>query len=213
MCMDLKNFRQDYRVKILHRRDLDLSPFKQFETWFKEALDADVVEPNGMALATATCDGIPSCRTVLLKTFDRDGFCFYTSYESRKAAELKSNPHAALVFWWRELERQVIIEGSVVKTSRQNSKQYFHSRPLQSQISAFISHQDAVVESRDEIENAYREAEKKFLGKKVPLPSHWGGFRLIPRRFEFWQGGKNRLHDRFEYVLEAKAWVIRRLSP
>lgn len=214
--VDIKHLRQNYSAEILHKKELEDCPFVQFEKWFKAAIDAKVYEPNAMALATASKSGRPSCRIVLLKHFDKSGFCFFTNYESRKGKDLLENPYATMTIWWKELMQQVIIEGSVIKVSPQESEEYFNLRPRKSQISAYTSHQDEVIKSREFLEKAFFANEEKFSGKDIPKPAFWGGFRLIPDRFEFWQGQRDRLHDRFQYTFPDTSnqnWLIQRLSP
>jgi pyridoxamine 5'-phosphate oxidase len=203
--------RKEYHKHRLSRKDLNENPFSQFELWFKEA--AAIPEANAMQLSTATLEGKPSCRTVLLKQFSQKGFVFYTNHESRKGRELSQNPNAFALFLWKELERQVCLEGPVERISREEAEKYFFTRPRGAQISATASKQDAIIPSREFLEAAYAEVEKAFDGKQLPLPSFWGGYRLIPKRFEFWQGRKNRLHDRFQYRCEGEKWLIERLSP
>lgn len=211
--MDLREYRQSYEAAILHKKDLDSNPFSQFKLWFEAAVEANINEPNAMTLATASKDGKPSCRSVLLKHFDASGFAFYTNYQSRKAKELSENPRASILFLWKELERQVTIEGLVIRTTLEDSQKYFKSRPVRSQIGAWASQQDNPVASREVLESAYKAYEEKFSGLEVTPPPHWGGFILIPNRFEFWQGRIDRLHDRLQYTLEESKWVITRLSP
>ena len=204
--------RRDYQMQRLDQQDLNPSPFGQFQKWFNEAVSASVIEPNAMSLATVSADK-PSCRIVLMKHFDTSGLTFFTNYTSRKAQELLSTPHATVNFFWKELERQVNIEGSVVKTDRRESEEYFAVRPRASQLAAWASPQDKVLTSRQELENAYQVMEEQYHDKEVPLPDFWGGFRLIPDRFEFWQGRRNRLHDRFRYTLLQGYWTVERLAP
>src|SRR5688572_17093211 len=194
--MSLADLRKDYGLAGLAEKDLARDPFRQFEKWFQEAQAAKLVEPNAMTLATATREGRPSARTVLLKGVDGRGFVFYTNYESRKGRELEVNPRASLMFPWIALERQVIIEGTVMKVSREEAEAYFHSRPLPSQLSAWVSPQSSIVSGRKMLEDAMREVEKKFAGQPVPLPPQWGGYRVAPESVEFWQGRRSRLHDR-----------------
>lgn len=193
----------------LEKRSLDLDPVAQFRVWFKQAKDKGCLEPTAMALATAG----PSVRMVLLKHFDAQGFVFFTNYKSRKSLELEENPKAALNFWWPQLKRQLLIEGDVVKCSRDEGESYFATRPRVSQLGAWASSQDAPISSREELIIAFTEREREFEGKPIPCPLNWGGWRVIPSRFEFWQEGEGRLHDRFEYRKESGSWVISRLSP
>lgn len=197
----------------LDAADLDPDPFKQFDTWFQQALGAGLTEPTAMTLATASRDGRPSARTVLLKGFDPRGFIFYTNHGSRKARELEENPHAALVLHWAPLERQVCITGTVSRASRDEAEAYFRTRPRASQLGAWASRQSEVVESREELERQMAELEARFRDREVPLPPFWGGFRLAPQTLEFWQGRAGRLHDRLRYRRDGGRWVIERLSP
>jgi len=185
----------------------------QFLAWFDEALAAQVLEPNAMCLATATPDAYPSARMVLLKGADARGFVFYTDYRSRKGQELADNPCASLCFFWGELERQVRINGAVQRVSRAESDEYFQSRPLPSRIGAWTSTQSSVLDSREVLEQELAANTQRFDGASVPLPEHWGGFRVVPEEIEFWQGRASRLHDRIQYRREAGRWVTRRLSP
>ncbi|MDQ7028382.1 MAG: pyridoxamine 5'-phosphate oxidase [Ardenticatenia bacterium] len=206
--------REAYRQKGLYRRDLAANPFEQFRRWFAEAQVAELPEPNAMTLSTASRDGRPSGRMVLLKEVDERGFVFYTNYESRKGHELAKNPWAALTFWWPHMARQVRVEGRVEKVSPAESDAYFRTRPRGSQIGAWASPQSAVLSSRAELEARYRDFEARFAKRDVPRPPHWGGYRLIPDAFEFWQGRLNRLHDRFRYRRgSGGTWVIERLAP
>jgi pyridoxamine 5'-phosphate oxidase len=207
------DFRKEYRLKSLDLSQLNPDPFLQFLAWFREVQDAQILEFNAMALATASIEGIPSCRTVLLKRIDSQGFSFFTNYESRKGKELESNPVACATFYWHELERQVIIAGDVEKLSHQASRAYFASRPRGSQLGAWASHQDRVISSREELEESYHHFEKMYEGRTIPMPPYWGGYRLLPKRFEFWQGRANRLHDRFCYIYMDHSWQIARLAP
>ena len=205
--------RRDYTRETLAEADVDADPVVQFGRWFEQAERAGLLEPTAMTLATATPDGRPSARMVLLRGFDERGFCFYTNYESRKGIELAANPRAALVFWWGELERQVRIEGTVSSTSRSESEAYFHSRPPGSQLSAAASPQSRVIESRAVLERRVAELATGSSDGKVPLPEFWGGYRLAHEVVEFWQGRPNRLHDRLRYRRVGDAWKIERLAP
>ena len=212
--MSLAEHRKDYSLAGLLEKDLARDPFRQFEKWFQEAEGAKVIEPNAMTVATATKDGRPSARTALLKGVDGRGFVFFTNYESRKGRELATNHHATLVFPWLALERQVIVEGTVTKASREESEAYFHSRPHASQLGAWVSQQSSIVANRAVLEDGYKAVERKYAGLPVPIPPHWGGFRLAPERVEFWQGRRSRLHDRLRYVREKDgSWIVERLSP
>jgi pyridoxamine 5'-phosphate oxidase len=215
MTIDVAALRKEYTRSGLRRKNLHADPFVQFKIWFEEAIrTAGNQEANAMTLATATKEGIPSARVVLLKGFDR-GFVFFTNYESRKAQDLLKNPYAALNFHWPWLERQVQVQGSVEKTSREESESYFRKRPLGSRMSAIISKQSSVIESRAILEKRLNELGARYVeGAEPPLPDFWGGFRVIPTQIEFWQGRENRLHDRFLYTLQSDAgWRIDRLSP
>lgn len=211
--MKIQHLRKEYKLASLDLKDLSRCPFKQFELWFTEALDSKIDEPNAMCISTATKSGIPSSRLVLMKHFDEEGFLFFTNYLSRKGEQIAENPHVSLIFWWKELERQVRIEGIAEKTSQEESKNYFASRPRKSQLAALISPQSQVVKSRLILEEKLIEAERIYHGDLVPLPVHWGGYRVIPNKFEFWQGREDRLHDRFQYTKENKAWHVERLAP
>jgi pyridoxamine 5'-phosphate oxidase len=205
--------RREYAREALAEADVDADPVVQFGRWFERAEQAGLLEPTAMTLATATPDGRPSARMVLLRGFDERGFCFYTNYESRKGIELAANPRAALVFWWGELERQVRIEGTVSATSREESEAYFHSRPPGSQLSAAASPQSRVIEGRAILERRVAELATGSTDGKVPLPEFWGGYRLAHEVVEFWQGRPNRLHDRLRYRRVGAAWRIERLAP
>lgn len=212
--LDLSKMRQEYMTKGLDFDDLNKCPFKQFELWFNQAIDAKLIEPNAMSLATVGKDMKPSIRTVLLKTFDTDGFVFFSNYKSKKAKQIDENPYAAVHFAWLGLERQVKIEGKIEKISKTASMKYFLSRPKGSQLGAWVSHQSEVISSRSLLEAKFDEIKNKFSKGEVPFPSFWGGYKIIPQTIEFWQGGKDRLHDRFEYTLnEDNSWEINRLAP
>lgn len=211
--MSLADLRRDYSLAGLTEKDLAKDPFRQFEKWFQEAEGAKIPEPNAMIMSSVGADGRPSGRTVLLKGFDGRGFVFYSNYESRKGRELEGNPHASLVFPWIVLERQVIVEGQVIKVPREESEAYFHSRPRASQLGAWISQQSRVISGRGVLEDSYKELEKKYAGQEVPLPAHWGGWRLAPTSVEFWQGRRSRLHDRLRYRKLGDSWVVERLAP
>lgn len=211
--MSLADLRKDYSLAGLLEKDLAKDPFRQFEKWFQEAEAAKIHEPNAMSLATATRDGRPSARTVLLKGLDGRGFVFFSNYESRKGRELDANPQATLLFPWLALERQVIIEGPLVKVPREESETYFHSRPRASQLSAWVSQQSAIISDRSVLEDSMKLLEAKYAGREVPLPPHWGGWRLAPETVEFWQGRRSRLHDRLRYRRGKDGWTIERLAP
>ena len=213
--MDIGNFRTEYALEGLKREQLDQDPFKQFELWFQQACAANLPEPNAMSLATVSAHGSPSQRTVLLKYFDRQGFVFFTNYESKKARQIEGNHQVSLLFFWRALERQVQIEGTATKISTAESLKYFATRPRGSQIGAWCSQQSTVISSRKMLELKFDEIKRKFHNQEIPLPSAWGGYRVVPHSFEFWQGRLNRLHDRFLYSrLDVEsAWDIQRLAP
>jgi pyridoxamine 5'-phosphate oxidase len=212
--LDLTNLRAKYTTRGLDIKDLNQNPFIQFETWFNEAINAKLTEPNAFSLATVGLDMMPSIRTVLLKIFDEKGFVFFTNYKSTKAKQIEENPKAAALFAWLDLERQVKIEGSIEKISSTESLKYFLSRPKGSQIGAWVSHQSEVISSRSLLEQKFDEIKRKFVKGEVPFPSFWGGYAIKPIRVEFWQGGQDRLHDRFLYELqEDNTWTISRLAP
>ena len=212
--MDLSALREEYTRDGLTREDLAVTPFEQFAQWFEQAQKATLPEPNAMSLATASKDAAPSLRTVLLKYFDTRGFVFFTNYESNKAREIAENPQVALMFFWLGLERQVIVKGTAEKVSHAESLKYFMSRPHGSQLGAWCSHQSSVISGRKLLEMQLDKMKQKFRQGQVPLPSFWGGFRVVPQQIEFWQGRPNRLHDRFQYRRENEIdWRIDRLSP
>ena len=205
---------RDHKQGGLDRTQLDPDPFVTFARWLEDALKAGITLPNAMTLATAGADHLPSARMVLLKEVDPSGFVFYTNFDSRKGQDLSSNPNAALVFYWSELERQVRVTGGVLKVDRSEAEAYFNSRPLASRIGAWASPQSEVVSSRDELEARFAELQVKYQDGIVPLPPHWGGYRLIPTHMEFWQSRPNRLHDRFLYSREpGSGWTLARLAP
>jgi len=211
--MDLTEFRKEYSDRGLSRTELDADPVVQFEKWFQQATELGIYEPNAMTLATVDERGVPFQRTVLLKIFDGEGFVFFTNYSSRKAAQMEANPNVCLLFPWITLERQVIVQGRAEKISSAESLKYFVSRPRESQIGAWVSNQSEVITSRKFLMQKLSEIKEKFAHGEIPLPSFWGGFRVVPETVEFWQGGPARLHDRFLYSRAGEGWEINRLSP
>ncbi len=210
----MTKLRREYTDAGLNEQDLDTNPFNQFEMWFQEAIDAKIDLPDAMTLATATKDGIPSARIVLLRGHDERGFVFYTDYESQKGEELAENPNAALVFYWRELDRQVRITGGVSKVSRENSNNYFQTRPVDSRLAALASKQSEVIPNRAVLEERFKELAAQYQDENIPLPSDWGGYRLSPDMIEFWSGRPSRLHDRLRYTRQSDDnWRIERISP
>ena len=197
----------------LNRDDLLESPTEMFRTWFEKIEDLEHIEPNAAILSTSTKKGKPSSRTVLVKEFSEKGFVFYTNYKSKKAQEIEVNPYASLIFYWQDFERQVRIQGKVRKISRNKSEKYFHSRPRLSQISVLASYQSKNLESRKDLESKFKEFEKMYDGKEIPIPDYWGGYILEHRNVEFWQGRRDRLHDRFVYTKHGRIWQIERLAP
>lgn len=212
--MDIGDLRKRYTQAELNEERLKADPFDQFEHWFREACDAELSEPNAMCVSTVAADGQPSSRTVLLKSFDRDGFVFFTNYGSRKAREIEANPRVSLLFPWLALERQSIVTGTAAKISAAESLKYFLTRPRGSQLGAWVSAQSEVITARSLLEIKLDEMKRKFADGDVPLPSFWGGYRVTPATVEFWQGRPDRLHDRFLYSRNAEdEWRIDRLSP
>jgi len=211
---ELKNLREEYNAAALTEASTKADPIKQFEIWFNEAQEANVPELNAMTLATATPDGRPSARVVLLKGYHEAGFVFFTNYLSRKGKEINKNPNGALTFFWPALERQIRIEGTIEKVTKEESEKYFHSRPHNSQIGAVVSPQSQEIDSREIIEKKWNELATEYEGKEVPKPSFWGGYILKPRLIEFWQGRPSRLHDRILYKkTDNKNWKKVRLAP
>lgn len=212
--VDIAALRHDYVAHGLRRTDLDADPIKQFGKWFGDAAAANIRDVNAMSLATASADGVPFVRIVLLKAISDRGFVFFTNYQSEKGQQLEANARAALNIFWVQLERQIRIDGAVEKTSREESEEYFHSRPIGSQLGAWASDQSQVIASRDALEAKLTEVTARFAGGTIPLPPHWGGYRVVPETVEFWQGRTNRLHDRFRYRRKDGAgWTVERLAP
>ena len=212
MAVDLTKLRIELRKRGLSRSNLNNDPVKQFSLWFTEAIDSGIVEPSAMTLAT-TDESEIGIRTVLLKYFDDKGFVFYTNYKSKKSRQIETRPEAALLFSWLTLERQIKIVGSVEKVSSLESIKYFASRPKDSQIGAWASKQSTTISSRNILQSQFESMKQKFSSGEVPLPDFWGGYRVIPRTIEFWQGRESRLHDRFVYQRNKDGWTISRLSP
>jgi pyridoxamine 5'-phosphate oxidase len=213
---DIGELRREYTQRGLSLDDLKPDPFDQFDQWFQQARDAELLEPNAMVLSTVSPEGVPYQRTVLLKYFDRNGFVFFTNYSSRKAQHIEANASVAILFPWYGLERQLTIIGTAAKISAAESFKYFSSRPRGSQIGAWVSQQSSVISSRQLLEMQFEKVKQKFLNQEVPLPDFWGGYRIKPASFEFWQGRPNRLHDRFFYSLADEnhsEWQLERLSP
>lgn len=211
---DLADLRREYLIKPLRRNDLDEDPLSQFDTWFNDALTAEAMDANAMMVATVDQDGQPTARTVLLKSYNRDGFVFYTNLESRKALDIAGNERVALMFYWHELHRQVRINGTASRTPVEVDERYFRRRPRDSQLSAWASPQSRTVASRTELEEAVAESTSRFADSDIALPPFWGGYCVSPQLIEFWQGRENRLHDRFQFTLnEAGSWKIERLGP
>ena len=211
--MDLSEVRLGYTKAGLTESEADPDPFRQFELWMDQAMLSELLEPNAMTLATADSSGQPNARTVLLKSFDREGFVFYTNYQSRKSREIAENELVSLLFYWGPLERQVRILGSVSRVSETESDEYFQSRPVGHQLGAWVSNQSAIIAGREVLEASLAEVAKRYEPGPVPRPPHWGGFRVKPHAMEFWQGRPNRLHDRLEYLRSADSWTLRRLAP
>lgn len=209
----IADLRREYASRALGEDQAAADPIRQFTAWFEEAASAQILDVNAMTLATTTPDGDPDARIVLLKGFDDDGFVFFTNYDSAKGRELAVRPRACLLFFWVELERQVRITGSVTRVSTAESDEYFHSRPVESQIGAWASAQSTTVANRAALEERYGELAAKYAGQAVPLPPFWGGYRVAPEKIEFWQGRPSRLHDRLLYSRAAGGWTRSRLSP
>ena len=211
--MSIGDLRRDYRARALSEGNADPDPIAQFRQWLDEAVRVELLDATAMTLATASTDGAPAARIVLLKGVGVDGFVFFTNYESAKAAHLEANPRACLVFFWAALERQVRITGVVTRVDGAQSDAYFASRPLDSQIGAWASPQSRVIPDRDRLEHEMAQATARFAGSAVPRPAHWGGYAVTPDTIEFWQGRANRLHDRLRYRRSGDAWTIERLAP
>ena len=212
--MDLSDFRKEYSAKGLQRQDLGDDPIQLFQRWFQQATELNIQEPNAMTLSTLAPDGFPSQRTVLLKAFDQKGFTFFTNYQSRKAQHIQANPRVCLLFPWVTLERQIIIQGVAEKISTAESLKYFMTRPRESQIGAWVSNQSEVITSKKILLQKFEEIKSKFQDGEIPLPSFWGGYRVIPHTIEFWQGGPGRIHDRFLFTrINDSEWQIDRLAP
>lgn len=210
----IADIRKDYKLASLSESDVAPDPIRQFEHWWHEAVNSEIEEVNAMTLATASCDGLPSARIVLLKGFDKDGFIFFSNYNSYKGKHLEENPRAVLVFFWKELERQVRITGIVKRLEANASDEYFSSRPSSSQVGALVSPQSQVIESREWLETRFRQLTEQTLEKPLKRPPHWGGYIVQPVSVEFWQGRSSRLHDRIQYTLEDSGkWTIERLAP
>lgn len=210
---DLSDLREDYRFSELLEKTLENDPFKQFEVWFNDAVSSSIYEPNAMTISTVSKSLKPSSRVVLLKEFTTEGFVFFTNYLSNKAKDIEDNNNVALNFFWAELQRQIRIEGNISKISKEKSEEYFKSRPRGSQLGALTSIQSSLIKNRDEIEKKYKEIESLYEGKEIEMPEYWGGYIVVPERFEFWQGRTSRLHDRIEFKLINNNWIISRLSP
>jgi pyridoxamine 5'-phosphate oxidase len=209
----MEDLRKDYKLSTLAESSADPNPFKQFENWFNDAINSGTLEPNAFSLATVSEEGMPSSRMLLLKDYSHDGFIFYTDYTSKKGRELESNPKAAILFFWADLERQLRIQGNIKKVDDKISERYFASRPLDAQISASISKQSKKVKNRLELEKRWQDKKESSKNKVIQRPPNWGGYILSPDYFEFWQGRENRLHDRLSYYKKKKGWTIERLSP
>ncbi len=209
----LASMRKDYQLEKLSEESVADNPFQQFSIWWKEAVEARIDEANAMVLATASSDGTPAARVVLMRAFDENGFVFFSNYESNKGIQLQENARACLVFFWKELERQVRITGTVSKTSNKESDDYFNSRPEGSRIGAWASPQSHVIKSREWLEENEKQFRNRFDKEKISRPENWGGYRVMPTVIEFWQGRSNRLHDRIQYTLQNDKWFIERLAP
>ena len=213
MSNKIADIRREYLGKPLSKKDVNHNPFIQFNKWFDEAFNANVVDPTAMTLATASLRGKVTARIVLLKGVEDEGFVFYTNYNSTKSKQIEENHYGSLVFFWPELIRQVRVEGGIEKVEPGKSDDYFNSRPLESQFSALASEQSSEIPNRKILEEKIRQIKNQYQGKKIQRPEYWGGYILKPERLEFWQGRENRLHDRIEYNFEKEMWMIRRLAP
>ena len=214
MNSDFSELRREYVYSELNEADMDPDPIRQFAGWLQKAIDAELDLPNAMVLATATRDGLPSARYVLMKGFDDKGFVFYSHADSVKGRQLAENPRVALVFYWAPMHRQVRIEGSVEVVSEKDADEYFESRPYDSRVSAWVARQSSVVPSREFLEEKYYEVEQEFPGEEIPRPEEWVGYRVVPVKIEFWQGREGRLHDRIEYLRNGQnSWTMQRLAP
>ena len=211
--MGIKDNRREYDYGTLSRENLRTNPFEQFSLWMDQALEAEIVDPTAMSLATVDTQGKPWQRMVLLKGFDERGFVFYTNLGSRKASDITSNPQVSLQFPWLQLDRQVIVGGMAERLADNENSDYFKSRPISSQLAAWASEQSSPIASREVLEAQFNAVQQRFDSGEVPLPEFWGGYRIVPREFEFWQGGENRLHDRFSFQRDGDSWIISRLSP
>ena len=211
--MGIKDNRREYDYGTLSRENLRTNPFEQFSLWMDQALEAGIIDPTAMSVATVDPEGKPWQRMVLLKGFDERGFVFYTNLGSRKVADIMSNPQVSLQFPWLQLDRQVIVGGKAEPLSDNENSDYFKSRPISSQLAAWASEQSSPIASREVLEAQFNAVQQRFESGEVPLPEFWGGYRIVPREFEFWQGGENRLHDRFSFQRDGDSWIISRLSP
>lgn len=211
--MGIKDNRREYDYGTLSRENLRSNPFEQFSLWMDQALEAEIVDPTAMSVATVDPEGKPWQRMVLLKGFDERGFVFYTNLGSRKVADIMSNPQVSLQFPWLQLDRQVIVGGMAERLADNENSDYFKSRPISSQLAAWASEQSSPIASREVLEAQFNAVQQRFESGEVPLPEFWGGYRIVPREFEFWQGGENRLHDRFSFQRDGDSWIISRLSP
>jgi len=209
---DIQKRRHEYSLKQLNEQDADSSPFVLFDTWFKMALDADLPDANALTLATVNSEGRPAARILLLKDYSEEGYCFFTNYNSKKGQDLLQTPYGAMVFFWPQLEKQIRIEGKIERLSPKQSDQYFMARPVGSRRAAAVSPQSTILKNRSELEEAIERFKSEF-GDRFNRPDFWGGYKLVPDKFEFWQGRESRLNDRIEYVLKEKNWSFHRLAP